>query len=55
MTNYVAEGAQLLSSAIAQIFQGIGSNEHEARLIADNLVLDNLSGHDSHGVGLVPL
>ena len=55
MTNYVAVRAQLLSSAIAQIFQGIGSNEHEARLIADNLVLANLSGHDSHGVGLVPL
>jgi hydroxycarboxylate dehydrogenase B len=55
MTNYVAVRAQLLSSAIAQIFQGIGSNENEARLIADNLVLANLSGHDSHGVGLVPL
>jgi len=55
MTNYVAARAQLLSSAIAQIFHGLGSNETEARLIADNLVLANLSGHDSHGVGLVPL
>ena len=55
MTNYVAVRAQLLSSAVAQFFHRLGSNETEARLIADNLVLANLSGHDSHGVGLVPL
>jgi hydroxycarboxylate dehydrogenase B len=55
MTNYVAAYPQLLSSAVAAIFRGIGSNESEARLVAENLVLANLSGHDSHGVGLVPL
>jgi uncharacterized oxidoreductase len=55
MTKYVAVRTQFLSSAMAQIFHRLGSNDNEARLIADNLVLANLSGHDSHGVGLVPL
>jgi uncharacterized oxidoreductase len=55
MTDFVITRAQHLSLAIAAIFHHVGSNETEARLIADNLVLSNLSGHDSHGVGLVPL
>ena len=28
-----------------------GSSEAEAKLVADHLVLANLFGHDSHGVG----
>lgn len=31
-----------------------GSSETEARLVADHLVLANLYGHDSHGVGMLP-
>src|SRR5215813_7975780 len=31
-----------------------GSSEQEARLVADHLVLANLFGHDSHGVGMMP-
>ena len=31
-----------------------GSAEQEARLVADHLVLANLYGHDSHGVGMMP-
>lgn len=31
-----------------------GSDEREASLVADNLVAANLSGHDSHGVGMMP-
>jgi hydroxycarboxylate dehydrogenase B len=31
-----------------------GSAEREAELVADQLVEANLTGHDSHGVGLVP-
>src|SRR3546814_8409132 len=31
-----------------------GSNAREAALVAENLVLANLSGHDSHGVGMLP-
>ena len=32
-----------------------GSIEHEATLVADHLVEANLTGHDSHGVGLLPI
>jgi Malate/L-lactate dehydrogenase len=31
-----------------------GSSAEEARLVADHLVLANLFGHDSHGVGIMP-
>jgi len=39
---------------VADIFLASGSSENEAKLTADHLVLSNLSGHDSHGVGMVP-
>jgi uncharacterized oxidoreductase len=32
-----------------------GSSEREAALVADHLVEANLTGHDSHGVGLLPI
>ena len=32
-----------------------GWTEAEARETAEHLVLANLSGHDSHGVGMIPL
>src|SRR4029078_9337623 len=31
-----------------------GSSEQEPKLVADHLVLANLYGHDSHGVGMMP-
>lgn len=43
-----------LVTRIASIFVACGSTADEARTVADNLVLANLSGHDSHGVGMVP-
>src|SRR5687767_15976511 len=46
--------AQDLRTRCAAIVQAAGSTAEEARLVADNLVLANLSGHDSHGVGMVP-
>jgi uncharacterized oxidoreductase len=39
---------------VADLWRAAGSAEDEARLTADHLVLANLSGHDSHGVGMVP-
>jgi hydroxycarboxylate dehydrogenase B len=39
---------------VADLFIAAGSSTHEAKLTADHLVLANLSGHDSHGVGMVP-
>jgi hydroxycarboxylate dehydrogenase B len=46
--------AQQLRTQVAAIIAAAGSSEQEARTVADNLVLANLSGHDSHGVGMVP-
>ena len=43
-----------LRTRVARILTAAGSSETEARCVADNLVLANLSGHDSHGVGMVP-
>ncbi len=39
---------------IVGLWQAAGASETEARRCADHLVLANLSGHDSHGVGMIP-
>ena len=46
--------AAQLRADIARIITAAGSTPQEAQQVADNLVLANLSGHDSHGVGMVP-
>lgn len=46
--------ASQLRSQIARIIEKAGSQPAEAAQVADNLVMANLSGHDSHGVGMVP-
>lgn len=43
-----------LRKQVASVIAAAGSSAEEARAVADNLVLANLSGHDSHGVGMVP-
>ncbi|MGJ7582390.1 malate/lactate/ureidoglycolate dehydrogenase [Variovorax sp. RHLX14] len=43
-----------LRQQVAAILIAAGSSPAEAAQVADNLVLANLSGHDSHGVGMVP-
>jgi uncharacterized oxidoreductase len=43
-----------LRALVAAIWQAAGSAPAEAERVADNLVQANLSGHDSHGVGMVP-
>ena len=43
-----------LRATVAKIIAAAGSSAQEAQQVADNLVLANLSGHDSHGVGMVP-
>lgn len=40
---------------VARVFVGAGCAETEAHTIARSLVQSNLYGHDSHGVGLVPM
>ncbi|MCY7319943.1 MAG: malate/lactate/ureidoglycolate dehydrogenase [Ramlibacter sp.] len=46
--------AQALRHQCAAIIAGTGSSTDEAAQVADNLVFANLSGHDSHGVGMIP-
>ena len=43
-----------LTRAIEAIVAAGGSDKGEANLVASNLVLANLMGHDSHGVGMIP-
>jgi uncharacterized oxidoreductase len=44
-----------LHALTCAICAAAGSDEREARLVADHLVAANLAGHDSHGVGMLPL
>jgi len=46
--------AGALSRAIEAVVAAGGSDAREAKLVADNLVTANLTGHDSHGVGMIP-
>ncbi|CAG9186440.1 malate/lactate/ureidoglycolate dehydrogenase [Cupriavidus pinatubonensis] len=39
---------------VVDLWLAAGSDEREAALTADHLVGANLSGHDSHGVGMIP-
>jgi hydroxycarboxylate dehydrogenase B len=46
--------APFLRAQCANVLVAAGSSPAEARQVADNLVLANLTGHDSHGVGMLP-
>lgn len=46
--------AEQLKDRVARLFVGAGVSEAVATQVADNLVMANLSGHDSHGVGMAP-
>ena len=46
--------AAVLRRQMARVLQAAGSGAEEARQVADNLVMANLSGHDSHGIGMIP-
>ena len=43
-----------LARAIEAIVAAGGSEAREAKLVAENLVMANLLGHDSHGIGMIP-
>ena len=43
-----------LKNFVAAILKKGGSDSEEAQIVADHLVRSNLSGHDSHGVGMLP-
>ena len=46
--------AEALQTHVATVLAAAGSSAAEAQQVAANLVLANLSGHDSHGVGMLP-
>ncbi|MGH6609397.1 MAG: malate/lactate/ureidoglycolate dehydrogenase [Burkholderiaceae bacterium] len=43
-----------LRAAIRLIVRGFGSSDTEVDLVANNLIEANLTGHDSHGIGMLP-
>jgi uncharacterized oxidoreductase len=45
---------QNLKNVLHEILRHAGSDEYEAGLVADHLVRANLTGHDSHGAGMLP-
>ncbi len=51
----VVADAGALTESITAVFAACGSAPEEARAIAENLVAANLAGHDSHGIGVLPL
>ena len=46
--------AEPLRAVVRAMCKAAGSSDYEAGLVAENLVMANLSGHDSHGVGMLP-
>jgi uncharacterized oxidoreductase len=51
--NRTVKAASLVRAIEAVVAAG-GSEAREARIVAENLVTANLTGHDSHGVGMIP-
>ena len=43
-----------LNAAVRQVVRGFGSSEAEVEAVASNLIEANLTGHDSHGIGMLP-
>ncbi len=43
-----------LNDAIRQVVRGFGSSADEVEAVAGNLIEANLTGHDSHGIGMLP-
>jgi hydroxycarboxylate dehydrogenase B len=46
--------ARSLKTAIGEVVKGFGSEPTEVDLVTDNLIEANLTGHDSHGIGMLP-
>ena len=43
-----------LRAAVQELMRGFGSVPREAELVTENLIQANLTGHDSHGIGMLP-
>lgn len=44
-----------LRQMVKAMFASAGSNPHECEIVANHLIEANLRGHDSHGVGMIPI
>lgn len=55
MSGTVLIAAPKLRELTFTMIRNGGSDEAEAAIVADHLVMANLSGHDSHGVGMMPI
>ncbi len=55
MVDTVTVRPEALDAAVRALFRAAGSGEREAELAAAQLVGANLTGHDSHGVGMIPI
>jgi len=55
MTSYRLHRPEALRALTRAMITAAGWSEDEAKETAEHLVLANLSGHDSHGVGMLPL
>lgn len=49
---HITEAA--LHSVVSSIIAALGSSAEETRIVADHLIRANLTGHDSHGAGMLP-
>lgn len=47
--------ADSLETTAKRILQGFGCSDNESTIVADHLIRANLSGHDSHGIGMLPM
>ncbi len=54
MSGYQTFDVARLHSAIRQVVRGFGSQEAEVESVTNNLIEANLTGHDSHGIGILP-
>ena len=43
-----------LTQAMHLVVRGFGSTDDEVQAVAGNLIMANLTGHDSHGIGMLP-
>lgn len=47
--------ADSLETTAKKILNGFGCSNNESAIVADHLIRANLSGHDSHGIGMLPM
>src|SRR3954454_3136812 len=52
MANLLVFPINSLRAAVRELMRGFGSQPKEVELVTENLLQANLTGHDSHGIGM---